>query len=176
MTADTIAKLILGLERRIEQLDRRLNNTLREARVVEIDADKHLLKVEAHGLKSGWSPWAERAGTITTWTPPAVGERVLFVSPTGEPGQGIVLAGGYSDDFEAPSKSKDESVLTVGDLTVTYNKEKAVISLKGGGRCVLTKRVAKLKVGDDVWFVLDGEDKKIVTSHMPVIGPDPDQN
>lgn len=175
MTAMTdLARIILDLERRIEQLDRRVNNTVREARVIEVDPAKGLVKVEAHGLKSGWAPWTERAGAIRTWTPPAVGERVLLVSPTGEPGQGIVFAGGYSDQFKAPSENKDEHVLEVGDLKVTHNKEKTIIALKDGGKFVATKKISKLKWKKDLWLVLDGENTRIVASHPVIVADDPD--
>lgn len=170
---DDLAAIILGQDRKIEQLDRRVNNAIREARIVEVDAEKALVKVEAHGLKSGWAPWMERAGKIRSWTPPAVGERVLFVSPTGEPGQGIVLHGGYSDQFQAPSKNPDENVIAVGDLTITYNKDKAVILMKDGGKCVVTKDVAKIRKGQS-WVVCTGD--TIVVSENMVSGPDPDPN
>lgn len=171
MSAVELANIILDLERRIEQLDRRLNNMFREARIVELDGENGLAKVEAHGLKSTWSPWLERAGKFRSWTPPAKDERVVFISPTGEPGQGLILPGGYSSQFSAPSKSTDENVLAVGDLTITNTDAKAVISFKDGGRCVVKKETAKLRIGGTYVVVRKGQ---IIMSQEPIIGADPD--
>lgn len=124
-----LARTILAQEQRIEQLDRRLNNIVREARVTEIDAAKALVKVEAHGLLSAWSPWLERAGAIRTWSPPSVGERVILLSPTGEPGQGLVLAGGYSDAFPAPHDRAGEHRQVVGDAGVLMRDGEVVLAV-----------------------------------------------
>lgn len=170
---DELARLIADLERRLEQQDRRINNTIREARVTKVDPDKALAKVEAHGLPSAWSPWLERAGKIRTWSPPAADERVLLISPTGEPGQGFILRGGFSDQFTQPSSNPDEDVLKVGDLTITWNKDKAVISMKDGGKAVVTKKMAKIRKGES-WVVVTGD--KVIVSHEPEVGPDPDNS
>jgi phage baseplate assembly protein V len=170
---DELGRYILALEKRMEQLDRRLNNTVREAKVVEIDADKGLVKVEAHGLKSGWSPWLTRAGDIVEWEPPTVGERVVFVSPTGEPGQGFVLQGGYSDQFKQPSTDKGERLIKIGDNIASMTKERTIIGFKDGGRVVVKKELAKLKTASGHVVVKGGD---IIVSTDPVVGDDPDSD
>lgn len=168
---DELGRYILALEKRIEQLDRRLNNTLREAKVVEVDAGKGLAKVEAHGLKSGWSPWLARAGDIIEWEPPTVGERVMFISPTGEPGQGVILQGGYSNQFPQPSTDKGERLIKLGDNIVSMTKDRTILGFKNGGRVVVKKNLAKLKTGGG-HVVVQGSD--IIVSTEPVVGGDPD--
>ncbi|CAM5398625.1 hypothetical protein AFEL58S_01999 [Afipia felis] len=166
-----LAKLILELEKRIEQLDRRLNNMVREAKVTEIDAEKGLVKVEAHGLKSGWSPWLTPAGDIMEWNPPTVGERVVFMSPTGEPGQGFLLHGGYSDQFKQPSTDKGERLIKVGDDLISITRDRTIVGFKGGGRCVVKQDLAKLKTADGHVVIKGGD---IIVSKEPIVGDDPD--
>lgn len=171
---DELGRYILALEKRIEQLDRRLNNTLREAKVVEVDAGKGLAKVEAHGLKSGWSPWLARAGDILEWEPPTVGERVMFISPTGEPGQGVILQGGYSNQFPQPSTDKGERLIKLGDNIASMTKDRTVLGFKAGGRAVMKKDIVKLKLKNSTHVVL--KDGAIIVSHEPEVGPDPDND
>lgn len=169
--ADRLARRILDQEKRIEQLDRRLNNIVREAKVIEVDAAKGLVKVEGHGLKSGWMPWATRAGAIREWSPPAKGERVLLISPTGEPGQGIVLSGGYSSEFKQPSSDGGEHLVQVGDLKVSATKERALIGFPKGGRVVVKDKLVKLRVKETFVVLTEGH---IIVSVEPEVGADPD--
>lgn len=169
---DELGRAILSLDKRIEQLDRRLNNIVREGKVLEVDAAKGLLKVEAHGLKSGWMPWAERAGTVREWSPPAKGERVVVLSPTGEPGQGIVLAGGFSDQFKQPSTDAGERLIQIGGNKLSMTKDRTIVGFPNGGRAVLKEGLAKLKVADGTWLVL--VDGQIIVSVAPIISGDPD--
>lgn len=170
---DELGRAILALDKRQEQLDRRLNNIVREARVLEVDAEKGLVKVEAHGLKSGWMPWVERAGAIREWSPPSKDERVLVLSPTGEPGQGLVLAGGFSDQFKQPSTDAGERVIRIGDNRLSMTKDRTIVGFPDGGRAVLTKDIAKLRKGS-MWVVVTGGD--VIVSKEPVVGADPDGN
>lgn len=169
---DQLGRAILSLDKRIEQLDRRLNNIVREAKVLEVDAEKGLVKVEAHGLKSGWMPWVERAGAIREWAPPAKDERVIVLSPTGEPGQGLVLAGGFSDQFKQPSMDAGERLIQIGENKLSMTKDRTIIGFRHGGRAVLKDEIAKLKMKDSTWAVLTKEG--IIVSHPPEVGADPD--
>lgn len=170
-SAAALAKIILELEERIEQLDRRLNNMVREARVTKVDAEKGLVKVEAHGLASGWMPWLTRAGDIREWVPPTIGERVVCVSPTGEPGQGFMLAGGYSSQFAQPSTDPGERLIQLGDNIISMTKARAIVGFKGEGRVVVKKDLVKLKTKDGHVVLKDGD---IIVSTEPIVGDDPD--
>ena len=101
-----IERVLARLVNRIEQLeaivnqqDRRLNNMIREGAITDVDPAKGLAKADIGGMKSNWSPWSQRAGAGREWDPVTVGERVLFISPTGEPGNGIIMPGGFSTEF-----------------------------------------------------------------------------
>jgi phage baseplate assembly protein V len=64
------------------------------------------VRVQTGGLLTGWLPvFAQRAGTDSEWNPPSVDEQCLVLSPSGEPAQGFVLVGLYSDAYPAPDDS-----------------------------------------------------------------------
>lgn len=110
--------VIRELVRRIEELERRHRNVMREAKVVDTDYEKGLIKVQDGDLRSTWVPWVERAGDIRTWTPPAKDEQVILFSPSGEPGQGWVLPGQFSDKFKQNHDKGAEHKMTIGDTFI----------------------------------------------------------
>ena len=92
-------------------LARRLDNLIRLGTIAAVDHARALCRVQSGGLLTDWLPWAERrAGNTRTWTPPTVGEQVLLLCPSGEPGAGIVLTGIYTNAHDQPSASADEHV------------------------------------------------------------------
>lgn len=135
--AHQLAEHISGLERKIEQLDRRVNNQFREAKVLEVDTERALVKVKAADLDSAWMPWVTRSGKIREWNPPSVGERVILASISGEPGQGVVFPGGYSTEFEKPHDKGDESVVRVGSASILVKDGEIEIKV-GDKRVVIT--------------------------------------
>ncbi|MBB4267353.1 phage baseplate assembly protein V [Roseospira visakhapatnamensis] len=116
------------LEAEIEDLRRRLANLLREGRVTDIDYDQGVATVEMDGLPSKKIPWVQRAGDVRDWDPPTVGERVTVMSPTGDPGQGLITPGGWSIDHPAPhNKGGDRYIKTTG--TIHLDADTAVMVL-----------------------------------------------
>jgi phage baseplate assembly protein V len=105
------------LEATVVDLQRQVNNTFREAKVLELFPEEGLARVEAHGAKSKKVPWLQRAGSIRDWDPPEPGERVILLSPTGEPGKGLILPGGYSDQYGQPHDKAKEARRIVDDGT-----------------------------------------------------------
>lgn len=88
---------------------RRLANAVLIGTVAEVDLAAARVIVE---IEDGWStaplPWIEvAAGRLRTWSPPAEGEQVTVLSPSGEPGAGVVLRGLPSDAFPPPANSAD---------------------------------------------------------------------
>ena len=119
------------LESMVNQQDRRQNNTIREGVVTEVFPDEGTARVDAHGVVTKKVPWLERSGSIREWTPPEKGERVILISPSGEPGQGMILPGGYSDQFPAPHNAGGEKRTTIGNVTVTQSGGSLVIQAGG---------------------------------------------
>ncbi|HZV19956.1 MAG TPA: hypothetical protein VE986_00250, partial [Hyphomicrobiales bacterium] len=95
---DELEQHVVDLYRHKEEIDRRVHNMNRPARVVELGKDKDgkldgTAKV-AYGLDengedviSPFIPWITRAGDlIKVWAPPAIGEQVRLQSPSGDIG------------------------------------------------------------------------------------------
>lgn len=118
---------ISQLEGSVVDLQRRLNNVMREARVIEVDASTGTAVVEAQGGKTKKVPWLQRAGTIRDWDPPTPGERVVLLSPNGDPGRGMILSGGYSAEFGQPHDQPGEAFRTVGEGSDLFAGDRRVI-------------------------------------------------
>lgn len=95
---------------RVVELERRLANVLRWARVDTVDAGGALLTAAfdddeaGEPVSTGPVPWlAAFAGDARAWRAPSVGEQVLLLSPDGDLAQAVALPAGYSDARPAPS-------------------------------------------------------------------------
>lgn len=121
MSADLIFSRLMQriehLEAQVNLLQRKQNNIFREGRVTEIDAQSGTAVVDAQGIESAMIPWLQRSGDIRDWEPPTVGERIILLSPTGDPGRGMILPGGYSDQFPQPHQKAAEAFRVVGDTS-----------------------------------------------------------
>lgn len=113
--------LVLQMAGRISDLERRLNNVMRPARVTEVDTKKALVKV-AYALDendqdvvSGWIPWSTtRAGEINKWEPPSKDEQVILLNFSGEVGpMSVVLGSMYSEKYKPPHDKGAEKRTTI---------------------------------------------------------------
>lgn len=87
----------------LTDLTRRLENLIRAGTIAELDPEPPRCRVKSGGLLTDWLPFfALRAGEDSEWDPPSVGEQCLVLSPSGNPAQGFVIFGLYSDHFPAP--------------------------------------------------------------------------
>lgn len=90
----------------LTELQQRLANLIRVGRVHSVDHEAAKLRV-AFGKDnvnvSGWVPWmTSRAGATREWNPPAVGEQVCLMNPSGQDNAGFALPGGiYRTDAPA---------------------------------------------------------------------------
>ncbi len=97
-------------------LQQRLANLMRVGRVHSVDYEAARLRV-AFGKDgsnvSGWVPWmTARAGSTREWNPPAVGEQVCLMNPSGQDNSGFALPGGiYRTD--APANGTDAGHVTL---------------------------------------------------------------
>ena len=106
---------------RIAELERRLNNVMRPAKVTEVDPAKSIAKVtyasssEGEPVESDWIPWTESAGDIKSWSPVSIGEQLMMMSPSGEMGRhSWLMRGGFSNENPKPHNKSGEQVTTVG--------------------------------------------------------------
>lgn len=84
------------------ELNRRMENLLRKGTVAAVRlASPACVRVTMGDNTTDWLPWlALRAGGVEGgrhWHAPVVGEQAVVLSPGGDPGQGVVLLGLYSD-------------------------------------------------------------------------------
>ena len=106
-------------EFRIVELARRLANVVRPGVVAEVDHEAGTVRVQyadsAEAL-TDWLPWlTQRAGGDAFWWPPAVGEQVLLLAPSGDLANAIVLGSLYSDAHPAPETSPDKHLVRYSD-------------------------------------------------------------
>lgn len=103
---------------RIEELERRLANTVRLGRVIEVDAGRGLVRLQVNELETDWLPWTTQAGEINVFVPPSVGQQMMLVSPSGEPGQGWAVPAGFSNQFAQPHDQAGEMKVTHGGVSI----------------------------------------------------------
>ncbi len=131
-----IARILARMQGQIAELQRRLNNTMREGVVVKVDPGNQRVKVDIgdddNPLITPWIRWPERAGARKTWNPPSVGELMTVHSPGGEISENsIAFHGGFAGQNVAPSGNGDAAVFTLGQVTVTVIAGGATIQVEG---------------------------------------------
>ncbi|MHC8326020.1 phage baseplate assembly protein V [Pseudomonas sp. LB1P83] len=83
-------------------LARLIENLIRYGTIAEIQMKPPRVRVETGKLTTGWLPWiAVGAGADKEWDPPTLGEQIILFSPSGQLGNGVVLAGIFSDHSPA---------------------------------------------------------------------------
>jgi len=130
-----------------------LVNLIRYGTIATVDAAAARVVVSVGGLTTKPIPWlAPRAGATRTWSPPSPGEQVLVLSPGGNLGAAVALAGIFYDTFAIPDGATTDNVLIAfGDGAVLLY-DQAVHLLKGtlpaGGRVELTAPGGFRLIGD----------------------------
>lgn len=119
------------LERTLERQLIRTNNLLREGKVVEVDYANGTAIVDAHGILSKPIPWLQQAGDIVEWTPPAIGQRVVMISPSGDLSRSFIMPGGFTDDVPAPMDQGGNKRVKIGDCVITQSAGGLIIEVGG---------------------------------------------
>lgn len=117
----------------IAHLSRLVENLIRVGTVAAVDHAAARCRVASGELVTEWLPWLEhRAGNTLTWDPPTIGEQVIILSPSGEPGGGIVLTGIFCTAHPAPSASASEHVIAYPDgARIAYNHTSGALTATG---------------------------------------------
>lgn len=160
----------------LAEIERRLANVMRAGTIDSVDAKNGTVRVKIGTDPDGKPvltpplPWTERAGTIKTWSPPAKGETVRVMAPSGELAQGWIDAGGFSTANRAPSDDGEAHVMTIGDMRITAKdglvsivQGDAEIRMEGGkvlvkGAEIVTDGPTKLDKGDRKVHYVGGRD------------------
>lgn len=115
----------------IEMMKTAFGNSLKVGPVEVIDAEKgyrlRLGGTDQEPFLSPWYPHPESGGENSSWMPMAVGQIVGVINPSGDPRQGVVFRGGFSDQYPPPSQDLDACVFILGGLRITLKGGRAYI-------------------------------------------------
>ena len=117
----------MNQDRRINELERRLNNLLMIGTVAEVDPERARCRVQVGEITTAWLLWmTPSASEDRTWWAPSVGEQVMVMSPSGETAQGVVLPAINQRAHPAPSSNPDVIGRWLPDGTrLEYDSEKS---------------------------------------------------
>ncbi|HEY4544874.1 MAG TPA: phage baseplate assembly protein V [Pedomonas sp.] len=104
-------------------LEQLLGDMLRLGTIASVDHASATCRVTTGEITTGSLPWlAARAGGVTVWSPPTVGEQCLLLCPEGDTLAGLVLVGLFSNSFPAPSSDPELVLLQLPDgATLSYH-------------------------------------------------------
>jgi len=138
---------IIALKIDLEMLKTAFGNSLKVGPVEMIDAQKgYRLRLGGSDEKPFLSPWYPHPETGKTSVPLKKGQIVGVINPSGDPRQGILIRGGYSNAHPSPSTDVNANVfedagvrvevadgalkVTAGGVTMTISS--AGVSISGG--------------------------------------------
>jgi hypothetical protein len=121
----------VSLRADVEQLKSMFGRGIKVGPVAVVDPERGFrIKLgEGEGGEPYLSPWyphPESGGATKTWAPLSKGQIVGMINPGGDPRQGILLRGGFSDANPPPSQSLGENVFAFGGVTITVAEGGAV--------------------------------------------------
>lgn len=159
MSAGGGASVLARMARRIAQLERRLENTVRHGVVREVDTERQRMRlavgVDAGGAEqlSPWIPYGQHAGDYKHHAPPTEGMSFTMFAPGGDWRQAVAIPLTWSDANPSPSKKGDEHVETFGDLSITRRKDEMILAVgatkvhfRPGGTDALTVEVGSTRI------------------------------
>ncbi|MCF1502911.1 baseplate assembly protein [Afifella sp. H1R] len=108
----------------LEILKTSFGNALKVGPVEEVDAVKgYRLNLgtgsDGKPFLSPWYPHPESGGQSASWMPLSKGQIVGVINPTGDPRQGVLLRGGFSDQNPPPSADLAANILKAFGITVS---------------------------------------------------------
>ena len=109
---------LVGMKIDIEMLKTAFGKSLKVGPVAAIDAEKgYRIKFgedeNGQPFLSPWYPHPESGGASSTWMPLSLGQIVGMMNPNGDPRQGLLIRGGFSDANQSPSNDLLASVSVV---------------------------------------------------------------
>jgi phage baseplate assembly protein gpV len=196
----TLQQDVRRLAKANEGVDQRRAKMLLTGTVAAVQGAKVKVRLgEDDDGESIITPWLSMAGRtgkrgqgVSEFTRLGIGEPVLVVSPSGEPGSGsAVMPWSDSQDDPSPGNAEtdgkvievgearvsikaDEIRLSVGDRSVTIRQDRIVARLgegAGAARVTLRPGYAKLKFGDHYLFL---DATGIGCSVVPAPKPEPE--
>lgn len=130
---NALLEMLMETRREVAALRRELSNAIKVGVVSDVDAEKgyRLSFGTQNGSikKTAWLPHPEHGAEAKSWVPLSVGQIVALLGPPGDPRQAVLLRGGFTDAYKAPSSNLDENVFEYGDSKVTIKKDRTLIKV-----------------------------------------------
>ena len=159
----SIPETMARLARRVAEVERRLENTIRRGKVTEVDPEKGRVRLTVGKGPDGteqlspWVPYGQQAGALKVHAPPSKGQNMTIFAPGGDLEQSMALPMTWNDGNPSPSSSGDENVLTFGDAKVEIRGDEIVVTVPrhfikcGGTTLELTEGGLKAVASDYQW-------------------------
>ena len=129
--------MLISILERLQEHDRRIGASNWRGKVMDVDPEKALARVELGKdedgaiIKSPWLPYAQTAGALKAHIPPTVGQVMSMRRSSGDIEQGTLEASHWSDDNQSPSQDGDKNVVTFGDVTIDLSGDGLTVSCGG---------------------------------------------
>ena len=129
----------MNQDRRLQDLERRLNNLLMIGTISAVDYGSARCRVAIGEIQTAWLKWfTTRASSDRSWWAPEVGEQVMVLSPSGELAAGTVLPAIYQSAHPPPGDRATHRIDDYGDGTrVTYDRASSVLTVECVGDIVV---------------------------------------
>lgn len=140
---------VADLRAEVEALRTLVSNMIRVGPVEQIDAEKgYRLKLgQGADGEPYLSPWLPHPETGKTSVPLKKGQIVGFLSPTGDPQQGFMTRGGYSDEHQSPNTDMQANVFEDAGVRVVIVSGKLIVTI-GGATLTISAEGLRIQVGD----------------------------
>jgi len=144
MIADFIA---LRLD--VEMLKTAFGNSLKVGPVAALDAEKgYRLRLGGTDEEPFLSPWYPHPETGKTSVPLKLNQIVGVINPSGDPRQGVMFRGGYSDEHASPKNDMNANVfddagvrVSVANGALRVEADGVTMTISGAGVSVTGGRV-----------------------------------
>jgi len=133
-----MSNIIAQLIYRIEQLERKQANLVREGRVTQRDPAKGIkvaiADVDGKPVETPWIRPSEQAGAFSTFALPSIGQHMKLISPDGEIGKNtMAVPHSYTDQYGQPSQEADEPIWKKGNAELRIKDGQITVKVGGNG-------------------------------------------
>ncbi|WP_420142380.1 phage baseplate assembly protein V [Sphingomonas sp.] len=132
-------------------IPRLIGDLMRFGTIESVDFDAATCRVRAGDIVTGDIPWITRAGRITLWAPPSIGEQCVLFTPEGDQEAAFALSGLFSTAFPSPATNADLTLIAFADgarLSYDQAAHTLAVALPAGGRITLTAPAGVAIEGD----------------------------
>lgn len=123
---------IVGIRADLETLKTAFGNALKSGPVEQIDPQKgYRLKLGEGDDGPYLSPWYPHPETGKTSVPLEKGQIVGVLNPSGDPRQGLLVRGGYSDDHASPNDNMNANVFAAAGVRIEIKDASLKVTVGG---------------------------------------------